>query len=96
MRRRHHFAFRLRHAMCFPEPEAGRDLDEFLKAVDPQQYLFHMEVVGHNRWWLAGRLFRQKRYDEAVEMLRAARAAEEQIMLAQACLIAGGTRAGDA
>ena len=87
MHNRHHFAFALRQAMCFPEPPVGPPLDSFLNDNDAAFFLLHMEAVRHNRAWLTGQLFAQKRFDEAVCMLQATEAATERIAIVQASLV---------
>lgn len=96
MGRRHHFSIQLRNAMSFAAPSAGPELDRFIQAIDPQVYLSQMEVVVHNRCWLAGCLFRQGQYDDAVSMLMSAEAVQTQIMLAQVSILSGSTKGGEA
>ena len=87
MRREHHFAHGLRFAMNFPTPPPGPALQAFVEQVGFNTYALHCEAVAINREWLAGQLFKQRRFDEAVCMLTASEEARHHGLLLAGSLL---------
>ena len=83
---KHELAYGLRFAMNFPEFELGDGLEEFIETADAQFYCQHLMAVAHNRRWLAGVLFKQRRFDEAVAILLGAEEAEQQLLIVEGLL----------
>ena len=67
--------------MNYPEPPVGPQLDAFIQEVGIDRYVLHCESVAVNREWLAGQLFLQRQFDEAVCMLVAAEEARSHALL---------------